>query len=359
MQTQQNMRGSPQLPAEYQIQCPSPVSDEWRKLMAKAAPKSDIRVSGIPNAWYRIKDDQWDATTIMWPNTPVIPYEEWKAALTGETLNPFKEGDWVIHKSGMHPIVAKCVERVTSDMCYYDTVNGMWSDRLRYATPEEIAKASGKVDEWKVGDVINLQQIQSMVWYKGCQGMKNDPGGWLKEQTIVEVDNGWACIDQRFDYWLPPKSQCAPLSTKQPKSTPISGSNVGRRVEDWLCTSEDGVDVYDKDIVHWIAGSKGERWTYLYALVMCKENLHCIRDGQHKVFSTEQAALQWVSENNQTIINNQTTKTKSNAKTEQKIRPATSNIRGHAKGVNGPESNESEITPAKSKRSLKGIEGIY
>jgi hypothetical protein len=244
MTTQQN-KGSP-LPEVYQVQCPKPTPAIWSNLMHKAAPKGHhihhSKSDGDTNSWYKVWDSKWQCQSEEHEGITKVPYEEWKAALTEQE---FKVGNWVIVVSDDHTanhdkwIIGGCYQvgavekygeqgvRLKDKDGGYDNGDGWVKNScVRHATPEEIAKAGGKV-EYAVGDYAVITKSQNGHPIGTIVQIKS-----VESKTEYKVTNGVTTYLAHPDCIRPAteeKIQQAQGIVEQQKSTP-AGSNIGRRV---------------------------------------------------------------------------------------------------------------------------------
>jgi len=65
----------------------------------------------------------------------------------------------------------------------------------------------------------------------------------------------------------------------------------------YLFTTHDGVDIYEDDFVHWVAFYKDKTPYYLYKLCFVKGHLELDFVNTYKIFSTKQAAEEYVAKN--------------------------------------------------------------
>lgn len=63
-----------------------------------------------------------------------------------------------------------------------------------------------------------------------------------------------------------------------------------------ICTTEDGIDVYKRDIVHWVI-ENGKDIRYLYPVELAGLHELIIKGSVYKIFSTKENAENWVSNN--------------------------------------------------------------
>lgn len=380
MQTRNKGSG---LPEEYQIKCQS--TKEWIDLInTKAAPLGNRggghKSGGSENGYYIVKDQKWWWINGKQSGIPEVQYDEWKALLTGEA-EEFKVGNYIVIKNdgcryGHNSKKVKeentyKISKKGTNLSYdwsYELegiegagiagYNNQLNDYIRHATPEEITKAGGIVDVWKVGDVLPIEWLTKTHTYTAKNGRKQSlQTYWSKSHKVSIADaDGWAKIGDT-DTWLPPKHLCTPLPEIKKEVLPwgigdkfkfhnnptgqgweiikVSGDTVkvqlthdngtvsysisevtkfvtegkwiplideskaSKNGKDWICTSEDGVKLYDGDHPTWVLTLPS---TTVYEIASpCQirvAHLKDIQKGTWKVFSTKAAAEAWIEAQN-------------------------------------------------------------
>ncbi len=131
----------------------------------------------------------------------------------------------------------------------------------------------------------------------------------------------------------------------------------GKPDKQYICTSEDGVKLYDKDEPFWVYnGNKGWVWKDKIALsslhVMSTGSLtQTVKDGEPmwKVFSTESAAKAWIEQQN----NPQIPVTKENARVGMKV------VRGKDWEYGDQDGGQGKVGVIQSERSYYPINEDY
>lgn len=330
MTTTKWTRGSP-LPSKYWVENPNPgnATKEWQELWYKV---SGGDTSTGHNRWYHIPAKGY--TALMHTPTngePCISWEDWRDTLNGVVQQGYTEGQWVYvvadHSSAniSKGSIAKFEKGYHDDSCNLRTHPG---DRqvssmlncIRPATEKEIAQAQGtplpteskewvpKVGEWVVPLTIEGGHNREVgKAYKIWETAPNS--AWVRMETAQHTQYGG-------DGGIKPRN-CRPATPEEIRKA------EGKPDKQYICTSEDGVKLYDKDEPFWVYnGNKGWVWKDKIALsslhVMSTGSLtQTVKDGEPmwKVFSTESAAKAWIEQQN----NQQIPVTKGNARVGMKV----------------------------------------
>lgn len=152
-----------------------------------------------------------------------LTYDDFiKAVKDGYEVEPeFKVGDWVVHKNGnpfntyLKPLAVKITSVKKDNVYYAEDCNVTYSERIRHATPSEIAKekerrffAEHGREPWelKKNDILNDRRENCTVTIakvidKEVMTVLFTNGDWEFYNNIVE-DSDWrvACFaDKRLD----------------------------------------------------------------------------------------------------------------------------------------------------------------
>ena len=346
---EQNKAGPNGLPTEYQIYISDDNSEEGKELINnKAATKGHShgrhRTYGS-SGYYHIKENMWFYYGTKRTDIAEISYEDWKKALT-EPSTGYKVGDWITILNGGcrvgpgmqgHKLVGNSyqissVDRQTPTEWKY-TLEGnpvqtsaiVWDKAtmgsqpyIRPAAPEEIAKATGiplptESKEWvtKVGEWVVTTSAEFNYTEGGERG---------KIGTVYQIQE--VLKDKAGDWYRRTKGATdgAKVTSLRPATPEEIRKAQSKNGKEWICTSEDGVELYDGDRVQWVRRYDN----YLSSPILITKN-HNLPDVQRDwaLFSTEQAAKEWIvrqstseapeeKSTSKSIINSQT-KTKTNS----------------------------------------------
>jgi len=323
---EQNKAGPNGLPTEYQIYISDDNSEEGKELINnKAATKGHShgrhRTYGS-SGYYHIKENMWFYYGTKRTDIAEISYEDWKKALT-EPSTGYKVGDWITILNGGcrvgpgmqgHKLVGNSyqissVDRQTPTEWKY-TLEGnpvqtsaiVWDKAtmgsqpyIRPAAPEEIAKATGiplptESKEWvpKVGEWVVTTSTEYNYTENGETG---------KVGTVYQVQE--VLKDKAGDWYRRTKGATdgAKVISLRPATSEEIRKAQSKNGKEWVCTSEDGVELYDGNMGYWTELKEGT-WKWCTTCHISKAHIAkgcSLTTGNFKVFSTEQAAKEWIS----------------------------------------------------------------
>ena len=324
----QTRHGPHGLPEVYQVYIPEdretyPI-EEFNKIMKIAAPNCDPG-GGLSGGWHKIENEDYICQHDEYLNIPEVSYEDWKKAILEEPDPVYSVGDEVelvsYTKGGSFYYTSSIgtkakVISLTSKHWPNDTsrigvmINGdecgWYKADIRHATPEEIEKATTSVGKY-ITPVVGK-------WYTCLDGYTNvspEPsdkvyGGSGYEASRVFKCNDISCPEDAHKggaiLWYKDDhagiyNRAVREATQEEIDIAAGKKKPAKDGKEWICTSEDGVELYDGDVVQWVKIDENRLFN---PFSITKE--HRIGDvlKHWKVFSTEQAAKDWIEQQNGT-----------------------------------------------------------
>lgn len=188
--------------------------------------------------------------------------------------------------SGLYPISGKFTyynsNILDSDGNGHIFHNGNWAELLPQSILE--GKVAVKVSNQREQDAfLSHFKIPKLCNLSTCSG--------YGARDIYFQNQEWGHCDrayyERLDYKI--------------LTFEVFAKENGIEVPKFIIRSEDGVDLYDKDIAIWVISSVSSefKWKFAYSLALCENHKNIIENKDtYRIFASEEKAREWVAEQN-------------------------------------------------------------
>lgn len=180
----------------------------------------------------------------------------------------------------------------TYGMQYSSTLEWYSKNGYQIVQAKDVISANGGEVEWcpKIGEWVYI--------VKPCSTSSNKIANVAK---IVEIIQGSLAEFGQCAIYLAGKSYEHITGIRKATEAEIqkaTGTKSPKDGKEWICTSEDGVEMYDQMLGYWVELKNG-KWEWCTVVNVCSGNVSgpdaTLKNGRFKVFSTEAKAREWLA----------------------------------------------------------------